>query len=145
LGADIPVFIYGHAAWAEGIGELLTPMELEEPWYLVIHPGCHVSTAKIFNAEDLTRNSFPIIMRGFIAEESINVCEVVACRYYPQIAEAINWLNRFSPTRMTGTGACLFAKFETYSQADSILQQLPDKWQGFIAKGMNISPTHLQV
>ncbi|MDM8567194.1 4-(cytidine 5'-diphospho)-2-C-methyl-D-erythritol kinase [Candidatus Halobeggiatoa sp. HSG11] len=142
LGADIPVFIYGRAAWAEGIGELLTPIELEEPWYLVVHPGCHVSTAKIFNAKDLTRNSFPIIMQDFVAGKSTNVCEAVVCKLYPSVAEAIDWLNKLSPTRMTGTGACLFAKFENNSQADAVLKQLPDKWQGFIAQGKNISPVH---
>jgi len=142
LGADIPVFIYGHAAWAEGIGELLTPVKLAEPWYLVIHPDCYVSTAKIFNAKDLTRNSFPIIMSDFIANKSINVCETVVRKRYPQVAEAIDWLNQHSSARMTGTGACLFAKFENYAKADLVLKQLPDKWQGFIAQGKNISPAH---
>ena len=142
LGADVPVFIYGRAAWAEGVGELLTQIELEEPWYLVIHPGCHVSTAKIFNAKDLTRSSLPITIRDFVAGKSINVCEAVVGKYYPQVAEAIDWLSKFSPARMTGTGACLFAKFENYSEADLVIKQLPDKWQGFIAQGINISPAH---
>jgi len=142
LGADVPVFIYGHAAWAEGVGEILTPIQLAEPWYLVIHPGCHVATAKIFNAKDLTRDSFPITIRDFTASKSINVCEIVVRKRYPQVAEAIDWLGQYSSARMTGTGACLFAKFESYAKANIVLEQLPAKWQGFIAQGRNISPAH---
>ncbi|MFK5971334.1 MAG: 4-(cytidine 5'-diphospho)-2-C-methyl-D-erythritol kinase [Candidatus Marithrix sp.] len=143
LGADIPVFIYGHTAWAEGIGELLTPIDLAEPWYLVIHPGCNISTAEIFNAKNLTRDSFPIIIRDFIDGKSINTFEKVVCKYYPQVNEAINWLNQYSSARLTGTGACLFAKFNNYTQANLILKQLPNKWYGFVTQGKNISPAHL--
>ncbi len=144
LGADIPVFIYGKAAWAEGIGEILTPVDLVEPWYLVIHPGCNISTAEIFNAKNLTRDSFPIIIRDFMAGKSINVFEAVVREHYPQVNEAIEWLNQYSPARLTGTGACLFAKFDDYVQANLIFKQLPKKWQGFIAQGKNISPATLQ-
>ncbi|HHB92330.1 MAG TPA: 4-(cytidine 5'-diphospho)-2-C-methyl-D-erythritol kinase [Thioploca sp.] len=143
LGADIPVFIYGHTAWAEGIGEILTPVDLIESWYLVIHPGCNISTAEIFNAKDLTRDSFPIIMRGFMNGKGINVFEKVVCKYYPQVNEAIDWLNQYSSARLTGTGACLFAKFNNYAQADLILKKLPSKWYGFVTQGRNISPAHL--
>lgn len=139
LGADVPVFIYGKTAWAEGIGEILTPVDLVEPWYLVIHPGCNISTSEIFNAKNLTRDSFPIIIRDFMVGKSINVFEAVVCEHYPQVNEAIEWLNQYSPARLTGTGACLFAKFDDYVQANLIFKQLPKKWQGFVAQGKNIS------
>ncbi|EDN67328.1 4-diphosphocytidyl-2-C-methyl-D-erythritol kinase [Beggiatoa sp. PS] len=140
LGADVPVFIHGHAAWAEGIGELLTPIILEEPWYLIIHPGCHVPSKEIFLAEDLTRNAFPITIREFQADRSQNVCEPVVRRRYPQIGQALDWLNKYSPARLTGTGACLFAAFESQNAAETVLAQLPKQWQGFVAQGKNISP-----
>jgi 4-diphosphocytidyl-2-C-methyl-D-erythritol kinase len=140
LGADVPVFIHGHAAWAEGTGELLTPIILEEPWYLGIHPGCHVPTKEIFSASDLTRNAFPITIREFLANRSQNVCEPVVRRRYPEIGQALDWLNQHSQARLTGTGACVFAAFESQDAAKTILTQLPKKWQGFVAQGKNISP-----
>ncbi len=143
LGADIPVFIYGHTAWAEGIGEILTPVDLDESWYLVIHPGCNISTAEIFNDKDLTRDFFPIIMQDFVEGKSINTFEAIVCEHYPQVNKAIKWLNQYSSARLTGTGACLFAKFNEYAQADIVFKQLPKKWQGFITQGKNISPAHL--
>jgi len=140
LGADVPVFVYGHAAWAEGIGDELTPITLEEPWFLVIHPGCPVSTAKIFSALDLTRDSIPIIMRDFLAGHCTNVCEPVVRRHYPQVGQALDWLNQFHPAHLTGTGACLFARVENAVQANEILAKLPSQWDGFVAQGKNISP-----
>jgi 4-diphosphocytidyl-2-C-methyl-D-erythritol kinase len=141
LGADVPVFIRGKAAWAEGVGEILQPITLEEPWYLVVHPGCSVSTAEIFNAKDLTRNTKPIIMSDFNAAHIKNDCEKVVCSCYPSIGQALDWLNQYSQARLTGTGACIFAAFDNYSDAQKVLKKLPEKWQGFIAKGQNISPT----
>jgi 4-diphosphocytidyl-2-C-methyl-D-erythritol kinase len=140
LGADVPVFVHGHAAWAEGIGELLKPIELDEPWYLVIHPGCHVSTAEIFSTKDLTRDAKSITIRDFIAGQSRNVCENVVRRRYPQVGQALDWLSQYSPARLTGTGACLFARFESRAQAHAVLAQLPAVWNGFVARGKNISP-----
>ncbi len=140
LGADVPVFVHGHAAWAEGIGDELTPITLEEPWFIVIHPNCHVSTAKIFSDSDLTRDSIPIIMRDFIAGHCTNVCEPVVRRHYPQVGQALDWLNQFHPAHLTGTGACLFARVENAVQANEILAKLPTKWYGFVAQGKNISP-----
>jgi 4-diphosphocytidyl-2-C-methyl-D-erythritol kinase len=141
LGADIPVFVQGHTAWAEGVGESLTPIDIEEPWYLVIHPGCHVSTAEIFLAKELTRDTLPITMTDFLANQCKNVCEAVVRNRYPQIGQAIDWLSQFSPARLTGTGACLFAPFENQTLAELVLAKLPEQqWDGFVALGKNISP-----
>jgi 4-diphosphocytidyl-2-C-methyl-D-erythritol kinase len=145
LGADVPVFIHGHAAWAEGIGESLKPITLKEPWYLVVHPGCSVSTAEIFNAKDLTRNTKPIIMSDFIAAQTKNDCEEVVRSRYPSIGQALDWLNQYSQARLTGTGACIFAAFDNYSDTQKVLKQLPNKWQGFIAQGKNTSPSIIGV
>jgi 4-diphosphocytidyl-2-C-methyl-D-erythritol kinase len=140
LGADVPVFVHGTAAWAEGIGELLTPITLDEPWYLVIEPGCHVSTAEIFNAKDLTREALSVTKEEFFAGQCKNVCEeIVRCRY-PPVGEALDWLNQYSLARLTGTGACLFARFDDFALANAVLVKLPSQWQGFVAQGKNISP-----
>lgn len=140
LGADVPVFIQGHAAWAEGVGEILTPIVLDEPWYLVIHPKCQVSTAQIFSDPDLTRDAPPVTLDGFLAGQCTNVCERVVRKRYPAIGVALDWLNQYSLARLTGTGACLFARFKSSEQAHMILSQLPKVWQGFVAQGRNISP-----
>ncbi len=142
LGADVPVFIYGQAAWAEGIGESLRPITLEEPWYLVIHPGCFVSTSDIFAEKDLTRNRLSITMDDFIGGRCTNVCEEIVCRRHPQVKKAMEWLNQYSPARLTGTGACLFARFEERKQAQAVLSELPSEWHGFVAQGKNTSPAH---
>ncbi len=140
LGADVPVFVYGESAWAEGIGELLSPIKLDEPWYIVIHPGCHVSTAEIFSAKDLTRDALPIKIADFLAGRTQNVFEKIVRRQYPQIEQAIDWLNKYSKARLTGTGACIFARFENRIEAETVLAKLPHKWFGFVAQGKNISP-----
>ena len=140
LGADIPVFVQGHAAWAEGVGEHLTPITLEEPWYLVIYPDCQVSTAEIFSAKELTRDMLPITIRDFLAGRSQNVCEKVVCDRYPQVRQALEWLNQYGPARLTGTGASLFARFTNQTQAHAVLAELPSAWHGFVAQGKNVSP-----
>ena len=140
LGADVPIFIYGRAAWAEGVGEHLTEVEPEQPHYLIVVPGVHVSTAEIFNDSELTRDSASITMRDFLAGESENVCEPVVCKHYPEVGQALKWLSQYSPARMTGTGACIFAGFNTEEEARQVLKKLPKCWQGFTAKGMNSSP-----
>jgi 4-diphosphocytidyl-2-C-methyl-D-erythritol kinase len=140
LGADVPIFIYGQSAWAEGIGEKLQPVTLSEDWFLVIHPNCHVSTSEIFSDKLLTRNKPFITMPDFLAGYGSNVCESVVCRLYPEIKKALDWLNQFSSAKMTGTGACIFTQCKTQEQAQQILEQLPDKWQGFVTQGKNSSP-----
>lgn len=139
LGADVPVFVHGQAAWAEGVGEILQPVELPEPWYLVIIPPVEVSTAEIFSDPQLTRDCQAIKIRDFLAGQGGNVCQPVASRHYPEIAQALAWLGQFASAKMTGTGSCIFAAFDTEAQAQEVYRQLPDGWRGFVAKGSNRS------
>ncbi|NQY27316.1 MAG: 4-(cytidine 5'-diphospho)-2-C-methyl-D-erythritol kinase [Piscirickettsiaceae bacterium] len=140
LGADVPIFIYGHAAWAEGIGEKLTPISPPEPWYIVIVPDCHVSTAEIFSSPELTRDCKSITMSRFLSGEGRNVCEDVVLKHYSPVAKVFDWLAKFAKPRMTGTGACVFASFNSKSQAQHVVDSLPEKWRGFVAKACNESP-----
>lgn len=142
LGADVPVFVRGHSAWAEGVGEHLTPMELPQAWYLVLVPPCAVSTAVVFSAPELTRNTLPITIAAFREEGGRNDCEPVVRNHYPDVAKALDWLNKFSPSRMTGTGACVFASFPDAESAHAVLAQRPTGFQGFVAQGVNHSPAH---
>lgn len=143
LGADVPVFVRGEAAWAEGVGEHLKSMpDLPEPWYVVISPPCHVSTVEIFSDSQLTRDTKPIKIAHFLAGAGKNDCEAVACRRYPVIAEVLAWLGQFGSARMTGTGACVFVALNSQNEADVILGQIPNGWQGFVARGLNRSPLH---
>lgn len=142
LGADVPVFVAGRSAWAEGIGEQLTPFELPERHYLVVIPPCQVATAEIFSSEALTRNTSPIRMAAFHGLAGRNDCEPVVRKLYPQVAHALDWLEQFAPSRMTGTGACVFAEFDDRAPAERLLKQLPANYGGFVAKGVNHSPTH---
>jgi 4-diphosphocytidyl-2-C-methyl-D-erythritol kinase len=141
LGADVPIFVHAHAAWAEGVGENLMPIEPQESWYLVIHPGCSVATQTVFNAEDLTRNTAAITIRDFLEGGGRNDCELVVRNHYEKVAKALDWLGQFAPVKLTGTGACLFAPFSEEQQAIAVKDQLPDDtWQGYVVKGMNKSP-----
>jgi len=140
LGADVPIFLYGKAAWAEGIGEKLTPIDLDEPYYLVIHPNCHVSTREIFSTKSLTRNMPLVNMSHFLAGQCKNVFEPVVCQHTPEVQTALNWLNQYGSARMTGSGACIFAQFADKTQAQKLLTKLPPKWNGFVAEGKNYSP-----
>lgn len=142
LGADVPVFIYGKATWAEGVGEIFTPVMLPEPYYLVVHPQCHVPTREIFMAEDLTRDSIPIRICDFNTGQSQNDCETVVRRRYPEVANSLDWLQQFGSAKMTGTGACVFVSFPDLRNAHLALQKLPSKWTGFVAQGRNHSPAH---
>ena len=140
LGADVPIFVEGYAAWAEGVGEELTPVELDEPWFLVVIPPVKVETGVIFGAAELTRDCQPITIRDFLAGEGGNVCETVVCKAYPEVEKALQWLKGYAPARMTGTGACLFAPFASREEAQAVFEQLPERWQGFVARGLNRSP-----
>jgi len=139
LGADVPVFVGCQAAWAEGVGEKLTPITPPEDWFLVVVPDCQVATAEIFDADDLTRNTPAITIRDFLDGAGHNDCEKAARRRYPEVDEALAWLGQRYETRMTGTGACVFARFATQEQADVAAATLPDRWQIFVAKGLNRS------
>lgn len=140
LGADVPVFIHGFAAWAEGVGEDLTEILPAEPWYAVVVPNCSVSTAAIFSSQELTRDCEPITISRFLSGEGRNICEDVVIRHYPAVSEALDWLNQHSKARMSGTGACIFADFDSRAQAQQVIDSLPTHWQGFVAKGCNRSP-----
>lgn len=140
LGADVPVFIHGTCAWAEGVGEILTPMTLPDKWYLVINPACHVSTKEIFSHQELTRNTTPIKMAPFLAEQTRNDCENIVRKLYPAVDQALVWLGDRAEARMTGTGASVFASFNSESEAKRVLAQLPEHWTGFTAQSLQSSP-----
>ncbi len=143
LGADVPLFVEGYSAWAEGVGEALTPLSLDQKWYLVIHPNVFVSTAEIFADKALTRDSETITIARFLESNKndlVNVFEGVVKNKYPEIADAISWLSQFSTARLTGTGSCIFATFDEKKLAQQVLIKLPKQWQGFVAKGVNKSP-----
>ncbi len=140
LGADVPVFIRGHAAWAEGVGEKLQPYTPETPWYLLVHPGIHISTAEIFSNSELTRNSTPIKMHTFVTGDGYNDCEPVVRKIYPEVEKVFDWLGYDSRARLTGTGACVFCPYPDEGTALEKLKILPDHWTGFVTKGKNRSP-----
>jgi 4-diphosphocytidyl-2-C-methyl-D-erythritol kinase len=141
LGADVPVFVHGRSAWGEGVGERLTPVEMPgETWYLVIFPGVAVPTAAVFQAPELTRNSPPTTMRGFLETGGRNDCEAVVRARFPAVAVALDWLARHAPARLTGTGSCVFASFSRAADAERVAARVPDEWRAFVARGVNRSP-----
>jgi 4-diphosphocytidyl-2-C-methyl-D-erythritol kinase len=140
LGADVPVFVHGLAAWGEGIGEDLTPCALPEHWYLVLAPQNGVSTAAVFADPQLTRDSAPITMRDFAQGDTRNDCLDVVRRRYPEVASALDWLATQGDARLTGTGGCVFAAFADRVTADAALAAAPEHLGGFVARGLNRSP-----
>ncbi|MES2909660.1 MAG: 4-(cytidine 5'-diphospho)-2-C-methyl-D-erythritol kinase [Pseudomonadota bacterium] len=140
LGADVPVFVHGQAAWAEGVGEQLQAVSLPEPWYVVLTPDAHISTAAAFSHPELTRNSDPITLRAFSAGEARNDFEKVVRQLSPAVDAALQWLAQHGTARMTGTGACLFLACSDADHAAQILAASPV--QGFISRGQNVSPAH---
>lgn len=153
LGADVPVFVHGFSAFAEGIGEQLIPIELDQPWYLVITPDIHVSTAAIFGDLELTRDCPAIKICGLPDSGWDNVCLPVVTMHYPKVVEALEMLGQYAEARMSGTGASVFAAFETEAEAkrvraslrDSTKAAMPESWKDFIAKGVNTSPLQVQL
>lgn len=140
LGADVPVFIYGHSAWAEGVGEFLQIMTLPEQWFVIIKPECHVATQAIFSAENLTRNSKPIRIGNFIAGDWRNDCLDVVRAHYRPVDEALRALDRYGKALLTGTGACVFVQFADKAAAEKARQALGKDWQVYMAKGLAVSP-----
>lgn len=144
LGADVPVFVYGRVAWAEGVGERLTPLYPPlapvEANYLILKPNVFVSTAAVFQDPELTRNSAPITIHGFLASGGRNDCLSVVRRRYPEVAHALDWLSVFGSARLTGTGACVFLACENQGLAQEILRKVPPEFEGFLARGLNDSP-----
>ena len=145
LGADVPVFIYGQSAFAEGIGEILTPMELPKKWFLVVTPDCQVSTEEIFSHPQLTRNSSPIKIRALSGEQYRNDCQSVVLKLYPAVQQVLEWMENFAAPLMTGTGASVFCSFDNHLEAAKVFSQVPKQWQAFVAKGVNRSPLHQQM
>jgi 4-diphosphocytidyl-2-C-methyl-D-erythritol kinase len=146
LGADVPVFVRGSSAWAEGVGERLEPVELPERWYVVIHPGVAVPTKDVFQSPELTRNTPVITIRAFFGPGGLagsrNDCEPVVRALYPEVADALSWLEKFAPARLTGTGSCIFAAFGSAIEAERVAARAPDRWRAFVARGLNVSPVH---
>jgi 4-diphosphocytidyl-2-C-methyl-D-erythritol kinase len=140
LGADVPVFVYGYSSWAEGVGEKLEKIDIPEQWVVIIKPDCHVNTKEIFSAKDLTRNSKSITINDFIAGQHQNDCFGVVRERYQSVKDALVDLSGFSEARLTGTGACIFAQFDSEDAAVDAYKSLKDKWQAYLAKGINESP-----
>ncbi|MBF8671237.1 4-(cytidine 5'-diphospho)-2-C-methyl-D-erythritol kinase [Pseudomonas putida] len=142
LGADVPVFVRGHAAFAQGVGEQLTPVDPEEPWYVVLVPQVSVSTVEIFSHPQLTRDSLPLKMRPVPEGNSRNDCQPVVEQSYPEVRNALNSLGKFTEARLTGTGSCVFGAFPSKAEADRVLALLSATQTGFVAKGSNVSMLH---
>jgi 4-diphosphocytidyl-2-C-methyl-D-erythritol kinase len=140
LGADVPVFIFGRTAFGEGIGETLTPIDVPPAWYVVLTPGVHVATARIFSDPELKRDSKPIKIQGFSVSSAANDLEALVCRLYPVVARNLECLRRHGPAMMTGSGSCVFASFDTEAHARAVLSKLPPQMSGFVAQGLDRHP-----
>ncbi len=140
LGADVPIFVHGRAAWAEGVGEALSDIEPTTPIYLLLAPAIHVDTGKVFQDPELTRNSRRITIRDFLAGEQTNDCLSVVTKRYPAVKQVFDWLSEKAEARMTGSGACVFAPCASRAEAESLLRQRPPEVAGFVVRGMNRSP-----
>ena len=140
LGADVPLFVHGHSAWGEGVGDLLTSIDLPRRHFAIIHPGVGVGTAEVFQAIELTRNSPRTTIRGFLKASGRNDCEPVVSGRNPEVARALAWLAARGNARLTGTGSCVFAGFDARDAAEAALADLPAGWNGFVARGLDRSP-----
>ncbi len=137
LGADVPVFVRGTSAWAEGVGDELTPLELPPRWFVIIYPDCHVSTQQIFSAPELTRNTPPITVTAFFEGPVRNDLQPVVESRYEQVRTAIRWLSDHGSAMMTGSGACVFASFDSQAEAQHVAESAKSKFRVFVAKGIN--------
>ncbi len=146
LGADVPVFVFGENAFAEGVGEELQAYPMPEAWYVVLFPPVHVPTARIFGHPELTRDTVSITMRalseGQQKQQLHNDLQPVVCSLYPEVGRYISWLNEFAKAMMTGSGACVFAEFARRSEAEAVLLQLPEGMRGVAAQGLARHPLH---
>lgn len=140
LGADVPVFVRGHAAWVEGIGERIEDADYPEQVFLVVQPQATVSTAEIFNAPELTRHTPVTTIRAFRERGGRNDCAATVRNRYPEVAEALDWLGKFAEAKLTGTGACVFAALPDRHHAAQVCAQLPARWRGYVVQGLNRSP-----
>ena len=140
LGADVPVFVFGRNAFAEGIGERLQALRMSPAWYLILVPELAVSTAEIFSSAELTRNTNAITIAAFSVGQGRNDLEPVVCRRYPQVARFLDWLRRYGDARLTGSGACVFCAFDSEERARRVLSELPADMRGFVARGLDRHP-----
>ena len=140
LGADVPFFVFGETAFAEGVGEALQPLDVPPAWYVMVAPKVSVPTAQIFSAPELTRNSEPIIMRGFATHATRNDMQATVCKLFPEVAEALDWLSQFGAARMSGSGACIFAPFDSKAAAEQVRAKAPEGWRVWIAQGLDRHP-----
>ena len=140
LGADVPIFVKGHAAFAQGVGEILTPVTPKEYWYLVSKPDCSISTVSVFTSDDLPRNTDRSLALKADTDDCHNDCQTMVIKHYPEVAKLLSWLLEYAPSQMTGTGACIFSRFDSKAEACRIQAQLPDGIESFVAKGINQSP-----
>lgn len=145
LGADVPVFVEGYSAFAEGIGDRLTAFDIAECWYLIITPACSVPTAEIFSHPQLTRHSPPIKIRALSEEQYRNDCQAIVEKLYPQVKEAVEWLMNYGKPMMTGTGASVFCRCASEAEANKVLAEVPQHWSAFVARGVNRSQVHQQL
>ena len=140
LGADVPFFVFGQTAFAEGVGENLVPLAVPPAWYVVVAPKVSVPTVEIFSDPELTRDSEPIKMRAFATITTRNDMQATVCKRYPQVAEALEWLSRYGAARMSGSGACIFAPFDSKEAAEQVVSQRPQGWKVWVAAGLDRHP-----
>jgi len=146
LGADVPVFVHGYSAFAHGVGERLSPVDLPSKWYLVATPkNIHIATSGVFAHPELPRNTAKIDTSDYQFEKTHNDCETLVAKLHPEVAYLLQWLLNYAPSRLTGTGASVFGVFESQQDAQSTLLQLPLEYTGFVSRGVNLSPLHQQI
>ena len=137
LGADVPLFVMGRSAWGEGRGERLTPVTVPPRWYLIVHPRVSISTADVFTAPELTRNSPAITLDEYLRSGGRNDCEAVVRGRYAEVAAALDWLAEHAVAQLTGTGSCIFAPFATADEARRVAGRVPARWSAYVVRGMN--------
>lgn len=142
LGADVPVFVFGRPAFATGIGDELTECAVPDAWYVVLHPGVSVPTAKIFSHQGLTRNSTPSIMRALQTTQRKNDMQSVVCQMFPEVADCLAKASEYGSAMMTGSGACIFLEYDTEAQAGAVFQSLSHSYTGFLAHGLQHHPLY---
>jgi 4-diphosphocytidyl-2-C-methyl-D-erythritol kinase len=142
LGADVPIFVHGRTAFAEGVGEKITAVDLPNRYYLVAVPDEHVSTGAVFQHPNLPRSTPKIRWEDYKFEKTHNDCQELVCELYPNIAKTLQWLLEYAPSRLTGTGACVFSVFEHEKEALFAFKNLPEGLNGFVCKGVNQSAVH---
>lgn len=140
LGADVPVFVHGHSAWAEGIGDKLTPIILPEPWYLLAMPPCHVMTGSLYQDPRLRRDNKPLTIGSYHLGDGVNDFTPIVREDFPQVGQALDWLNQHGQGYMTGSGGTCFAQFDSAEEASRIAAQAPKSFATRVVKGMNHSP-----